>query len=672
MDFFMAKTGIKKEESNLFFNDIAYKLIMNNNDGILAYNRDLKCVLWNPAMEKISGIKKEQVLNKHLFDFVENINMASSSNYFLKVLQGEEFFVEKNEYKFYSKKEKGFYNIKYMPVQNELGEVVGGMAVIQEVTSQVETQNEYKDNKQLLTYSQEIAGIGSYEHHLKNNKVKLSGEICRFLGFENVVELELEEFEKNIHEEDLALFQSTINKTLIDQDTYDVEYRHLMSDSTFRYIWIKGKVIFDSKGRPEKLIGAAMDITEKKMIEEEFRNKNIAILNAYKKLEKAQEELKLLNTNLEKIVEERTKELYLSQERFKLVSYATNDAFWDWDIVNNTVWWSDSFKSILGFREELEESGIEFLQERIHPDDQERVKDSFSKVIEERLTQNSVEYRLIRSDGSVVFVYDRSYTLMDENGIPVRMIGSIMDLTPLKNVQHELFLKNQELKKVNDYLDNFVYAAAHDLRSPVANLKLLFNLLEKTSDFKSKEKYLDAIHQAVIRLDNTLNGLVQVIEIQSQSGSGFKTISFKNVLEGIKAEFLPAITKKKVVFQVDFSACKEINHIEAYIISIMKNLVSNSIKYSSEERNPLIQISTSKVDDFVMLQIKDNGIGLDLNKYGNNLFKPFNRFTNKAEGQGIGLHLIKSMVEKNGGKITVQSEVNKGTTFNVYLKEFIL
>lgn len=667
----MAKTGFAKDKSSLFFNDLANKLIMNNNDGILAYDKNLKCILWNPAMESISGIKKELVLNRHLFDFVENINLSESDNYFLKVLEGEEFFVEKNQYKFYSKREKGFYNIKYLPVQDEMGVVVGGMAVIQEVTSQVETQNEFKDNKQLLTYSQEIAGIGSYEHNLKNNKVKLSGEICRFLGFENVVELEMEQFEKNIHEEDIGFYKSTLSKILSDQESYDVEYRHLMYDGTFRYIWIKGKVIFSEKGKPEKLIGAAMDITEKKMIEEEFRNKNIAILNAYKKLEKAQEELKVLNTDLEKIVEERTKELYLSEERFKMVSYATNDAFWDWDIINNNVWWSESFKSILGFNNELVESGMEFLQEKIHPDDLERVKESFSKVIEERLTQNSIEYRLIRSDGSVVFVYDRSYTLMDENGIPIRMIGSIMDLTPLKNVQDELFLKNQELKKVNDYLDNFVYAAAHDLRSPVANLKLLFNLLEKTSDFQSKEKYLDAIHQAVIRLDNTLNGLVQVIEIQSQSGNGFNIINFKGVLEGIKAEFLPAIKKKKVTFHVDFKACEAINHIEAYIVSIMKNLVSNAIKYSAEERKPVINISTQKVDDYILLQISDNGIGLDLKKYGNNLFKPFNRFTNKAEGQGIGLHLIKSMVEKNGGRITVESQVNKGTTFNVYLKEFI-
>jgi PAS domain S-box-containing protein len=655
---------------NLSLNNIAANIIQNNNDGILVYDKDGVCIIWNPSMEKISGIEKDAIVGKYLFDFIEHFQLTLEDSYFQRTLRDEEFIIESNEFHFINRKERGFYNAKYLPIKDEAGKVVGGMAIVQEITSQVETIIENKENKQLLIQSQEIAGIGSYEYDLRKNKVKLSGEICKFLNIRDNLELEYEKFEELVFLEDREFLKNELIESIRNKSHYDVEYRHMIDDVTFRYVWIKGKIIYSQAGRAERVIGASMDITEKKMIEEEFRNKNIAILNAYKKLEGAQKELKVLNNDLEKIVEKRTRELYISQERFKLVSYATNDAIWDWDILNNKVWWSESFKTIFGVENEPRENGVDLLYERIHPDDVERVKDSFRKVMTDKLTQNQLEYRVVKDDGSIAFIYDRSYTLVDENGIPVRMIGSLMDLTPLKTVQQELFLKNQELKKVNEYLDNFVYAAAHDLRSPVANLKLLFNLLEKTSDMDGKLKYLEAIEKAVNRLDKTLNGLVQVIEIQSQSGNVYKLINFNTILDGLKAEFATSIVSKRAKIIADFSACSFINYIEAYMISIIKNLISNAIKYSSDDKIPLIKLHTQKEDDFIILTIQDNGIGIDLEKYGQNLFKPFNRFTNKAEGQGIGLHLIKSMVEKNGGKIEVQSSPDNGTKFIIFLKEF--
>lgn len=101
----------------------------------------------------------------------------------------------------------------------------------------------------------------------------------------------------------------------------------------------------------------------------------------------------------------------------------------------------------------------------------------------------------------------------------------------------------------------------------------------------------------------------------------------------------------------------------------MQNLINNAIKYKDNHRTLTVEVSTRKEDDYIVLQIKDNGIGMNMERIGEKLFKPFTRFNSSTEGKGIGLHLVKSMVEKNGGKIKVESEVGKGSTFNIFLKE---
>lgn len=127
------------------------------------------------------------------------------------------------------------------------------------------------------------------------------------------------------------------------------------------------------------------------------------------------------------------------------------------------------------------------------------------------------------------------------------------------------------------------------------------------------------------------------------------------------------ITEINPEFDIDFSECKSINYIESYLFSIFRNILSNSLKFRSDKRKLNIVIHSGCKESTIWLSFSDNGMGINLDKYGNDLFKPFKRFSSKAEGSGLGLNLVKNIVTRNGGNIEVKGNKQGGTTFTVYL-----
>ena len=231
----------------------------------------------------------------------------------------------------------------------------------------------------------------------------------------------------------------------------------------------------------------------------------------------------------------------------------------------------------------------------------------------------------------------------------------------------QLEYKEGELIRMNQYLDNFVYTAAHDLRSPVANLKLLLNLYNKASD---KERLKQELDKSVSKLDHTLIGLVEVIEAQHSSNSVAKRLDFMEVWERIESDLAEEIRAADAQILIDFSHRPQIIYVEAFMESIFRNMLSNALKYRDPERRLRLAISTESAKDTVLLKIKDNGKGMDLKRRGRDLFKPFSRLTQHGEGKGIGLHIVKNMIEKNGGSIDLDSEPEFGTSFYCYLREY--
>jgi len=232
----------------------------------------------------------------------------------------------------------------------------------------------------------------------------------------------------------------------------------------------------------------------------------------------------------------------------------------------------------------------------------------------------------------------------------------------------ELAASNSELRDINSYLDSFVHGAAHDLRAPITQIQGMMQLYPKIKKASQRTEMFEEISGCVSRLEKTLTGLIQMIDFQKNDSRVAQKIKLTDIADDVIDQLQYDINKYDADIAISIPEELKINFVKAYLTSIFYNLLSNGIKYRSFERKLEISVSAKQESEFTVLTFSDNGIGIDLERYGHFLFKPFKRLTLEREGVGIGLSIIKNVVEKNGGRIEVESVLRKGTTFTVYLK----
>lgn len=235
-----------------------------------------------------------------------------------------------------------------------------------------------------------------------------------------------------------------------------------------------------------------------------------------------------------------------------------------------------------------------------------------------------------------------------------------------KQTQH-LRQSNQELIRNINQLEQFSYTVSHNLRSPVARLMGLTGILKHARDEAESNDIQKKIHEASQELDKILKDLVLTIEIKKEINNALTKIELEGVIQKTLNLFEDDIKSKHISVSV-ITEAKEFHSISAYVESILYNLVSNAIKYRSLHRPLKIEIATQYQDEWVELRVRDNGMGLDLDRFKRDLFNFYKRFHFHVEGRGLGLFLVKSQVELLGGNISVDSQVDHGTTFIVKLK----
>ncbi len=482
-------------------------------------------------------------------------------------------------------------------------------------------EDEIYENDQKLKLVLQASQLGMWEWDMRTNQVFWDERMHHIFGyFDKSFDQQLETFRKHIHPDDLPKLRQAVEEAIAEDKPYHVELRIIWDDQSIHYNIGQGIVLKDQSGAPEKLIGASLDITD-------IRQKD---------------------------------------ERMELAVQAISDGIWDWpDMKSNKTWWSPKFYALLGMEDGELEATVENFRELTHPDDRlspaeiaQHIREDKPIDIELRLCHKTEGYKWFRNQGQV---------FRDLQGKPVRMAGAIADISQAKEAEFALTHTNEMLRKANEYLDNFVFTVAHDLRSPVANLKSLVELFKTQAN--AEDPIVSRIDLSVERLEQTLRGLIQILDVQKAESKIAHTLHFQEVLDKLMQEMEYRLAEYKVDIEASFEV-GQIRYMEAYLESIMRNLISNAAKYSQEKNTPLIHIATRKSGPYVVLEVTDNGVGIDLSRFKDKIFKPFERLSRKSSGHGIGLHLIKTMVEKNGGKIEVVSKLNEGTTFTIYLKPY--
>jgi len=276
------------------------------------------------------------------------------------------------------------------------------------------------------------------------------------------------------------------------------------------------------------------------------------------------------------------------------------------------------------------------------------------------------ENRYLTKNGEIVWL---SWTSMPEVNQKV-VFAIAKNITHKKLQEEERNILMTKLTQINEELKQFTRMTSHDIRSPVNNLLSIFGLLNitKIADPETQE-LVSLLKTTSERLNDTVTNFVDVLIKSDQFNVSVENLYLTPILQKVTSSISSLINNSGTTINYDFSVYDTVYFNKAYMESIFLNMITNAIKYANPEKLPLISIRTEVTDHIHQLIISDNGSGFDMEKVKDKIFGLYQVFHENKESKGIGLHLVHTHISAMGGKISVDSKVNEGTTFTISFKE---
>ena len=398
----------------------------------------------------------------------------------------------------------------------------------------------------------------------------------------------------------------------------------------------------------------------------------------YKKIKKpSKEEENTLNRakNLLMIILENkiaVEEVKSSNQSYDMVAKATNDAIWDWDVsTNEVIRTGNGLQVLFGYAIEDFPSSIESWDEKIQHEDFSRVAQKRDLILQDpsQLYWED-EYRFQKKDGNYSFVYDKAYIIRDYNGKAQRLIGATRDITERK--KNELLLQElntrlkqraDELAASNVELERFAYIASHDMQEPLRMVTSFLQLFKKKYENQLDETAEQYIHFAMDGAERMKKLIMDLLEY-SRVGSNkddFSQINTNELLLEVVNVFIDKIQESNAKIEID--SLPNIYANRTQLFQLFQNLIGNALKYHNGQHIH-IQIKGEEKETHYLFSVSDNGIGIKP-IFFEKVFILFQRLHHKNEysGTGIGLAICKKIIDRHNGKIWVDSEPDKGSSF---------
>lgn len=272
-------------------------------------------------------------------------------------------------------------------------------------------------------------------------------------------------------------------------------------------------------------------------------------------------------------------------------------------------------------------------------------------------------------NGKITTFLTSKIPLKGNDGRASGLVGISLDISDIKQKEEELRDLINVTSQQNKKLINFAHIVSHNLRSHTANFSMLLDFLVNENDESEKENILQMLTDASDNLLETLENLNEVVAINTNVSLEKESVNLNAQIDIVQKHLTAFLRNNNAHIVNTISDEVEINVVPEYLDSILMNFITNSIKYKAPERNPTVKLSAERKDGCTILSIADNGLGIDLEKYGNKLFGMYKTFHSHTDARGIGLYITKNQIEAMNGRVTVSSKVGSGTTFNIYFNE---
>jgi PAS domain S-box-containing protein len=335
-----------------------------------------------------------------------------------------------------------------------------------DVTAEIETRNKLTEINSRLKVASEIAHLGYWTNDLVKSEIQWSDEVYKIFEVNPVTfELTLENIKNCYHQDDAFEFDSNLNFSFDGINTMETERRINTCSGETKWVLERINLIKDENGNPIKLDGIVIDITKRKLYEQE---------------------------------------IIASNERFKIIAKATIEAIVDWDIKNDTVIWGEGFQSIFGYDLDVYDNYL--WSNNIHPDDKEKVLEDLNKILEDPSQEYfNAEFRFLKANREVAYVQHKGIIIRDASGKPIRGLAALIDLT-------ETLDRLRKIESQNKLLKEIAWTQSHVVRAPLANLQGFIKLLkDEIKEGITDDKLLDYIIDSTEKLDEIIHEIVKKI-----------------------------------------------------------------------------------------------------------------------------------------------------------------
>jgi len=293
-----------------------------------------------------------------------------------------------------------------------------------------------------------------------------------------------------------------------------------------------------------------------------------------------------------------------------------------------------------------------------------------SQFLKAKVTRRTVSWedQVIDANGDTLTYIRKFFPVYNETGSLSFVIGHGVDISDRKKMEEEQNILLERLSFQNTQLTDFCNIVTHNLRGPLNNMAMLVELVDDSDCPVEKQEMLGKLKPVIESLRSTFNELVETVQIKQDLKIKSAVVALDDCLKKTMESLEMEILKAKTQLNVQFQEAPEVYFPPKYVASIFHNLISNALKYRSPDRVLNIDVSTYKKGASIFLTVKDNGLGIDLGKHKDHVFKIGKVFHGHANAKGLGLYMTKSQVEVMGGNIEVESEVNKGAIFRIEFK----
>lgn len=491
-----------------------------------------------------------------------------------------------------------------------------------------------RENETLLNTTQRLSKVGGWEFDVKSGKSFWTDELYRIHEIPNDSGVDhIKESMTCYGPEDRRILNEAFQRACELGESYDLELP--FTTRTGKPLWVRmtAQPAYEG-GKVVRVVGNLMDITERKQAEDALR---------------------------------------LSSERLQLATRVASIGIWDWDIPKNKLVWDDSMYQLYGIHKGDFGEAYDAWISTIHPEDKAHTDGEIKAALRgER--EYAPEFRIVRTDGTIRHIKAISQTTRDREGKPLRMIGTNIDITELKQAETSIRTLNQELEQrvaertaqletaIYD-LENFNYSASHDLRIPLRAVDGFSKLL---LDEYSRKLDAEGVRLLNVVRDNTKRMAQYIEDMLSFSNIGRMVlvpveINMDELVRDVVDELMPTTAGREI--KLEIKNLPPINADRPMMRRAMLNLLANAFKFSRPISNAVVEVGTKVEGSETVYYVKDNGVGFDM-LYAEKLFGVFQRLHNvdEFEGTGIGLAIVKRIINRHGGRVWAVGKVNEGAT----------